>query len=801
MLRLGNALTVEVMPSPCRVTHRDWDTPETFPGMANDVDIRPGLSLTSRSIRRNGEPWIPVTGEMHYSRQPRDRWADALRLMKAGGITVVATYVFWIHHQPVENEEPDFSDNLDLAAFIMLCRETGLDVVLRLGPWCHGEVRNGGHPDWIVDADYPERTDHPRYLDAVRAWFGAIGRQLAGLCGNSGPVIGIQLENELYDQPGHILTLKSLAREAGLTAPLWTATAWGSADIPVGEVFPLYGGYADGFWVDTDQGWDESFQAHFTFSRQWDDPGIGRDLAGDSWTGTIGAKHPDFPAATCELGGGMATAYHRRPALTARDIAAVAHCKLGSGSVWQGYYMYVGGSNPRPGLQESHATGYPNDLPEFNYDFAAPIGAHLQVRESLHRLRNQHSFLEAFGSGLADMNTTLPDHDDDGGLRWALRSNGRSGFVFINNHRPYRPLPERAGVHFDITLGEEKLRFPHRPVTVPAGEFMSWPVQLEVGGVVVRWATLNVLTVIEPEEGPPVLVLTANDGVDAHLAVPAGYSAEGHPATQMGEELVLEDLQPGILTLTGEDGARLRVLTLSAAQALQAWTPSLEGKRCLVLSAAPVLESGSGLDVMASAAADVAVFPPLGTAGRDGFSRHPVTRPNRPVEVRVECVRAATQPPPATVRVPGRASAPTPGQLTRHSTRFRITVTGHAPADERSLLRLELVGDVASSLFEGRAEDVYWNGAVWEIDITPSEDTTFREVAVLVYPLTPGSPVWLPEAADRIRGDLPAPTAEITAASALSVPTVQLFPGRHSGCPDPLHNDRQLAYDRSFRSV
>ena len=65
-------------------------------------------------------------------------------------------------------------------------------------------------------------------------------------------MLGIQLDNELYDQPAHLLTLKRLAREAGLTAPLWTATAWGGAQLPDEEVLPLWGGYGDGFWSDAE---------------------------------------------------------------------------------------------------------------------------------------------------------------------------------------------------------------------------------------------------------------------------------------------------------------------------------------------------------------------------------------------------------------------------------------------------------------------------------------------------------------------------------------------------------------------
>lgn len=71
----------------------------------------------------------------------------------------------------------------------------------------------------------------------------------------------------------------------------------------------------------------------------------------------------------------MAVAYHRRPRVDAADIGALGLTKIGCGSVWQGYYMFHGGTNPtgeRTTLQESHATAYPNDLPVLTYDFQAP---------------------------------------------------------------------------------------------------------------------------------------------------------------------------------------------------------------------------------------------------------------------------------------------------------------------------------------------------------------------------------------------------------------------------------------------
>lgn len=772
-----------------RLSAAGWPQPERAASMPDARDGATSISVTDRCLSRDGVPWIPVTGEMHYSRVPRHRWAETLRLMKAGGITVVATYLPWIHHQPERGTAPRFDDGLDVAGLVRLAAAEGLDVVLRVGPWCHGEVRNGGLPDWVVAAPYTERTDDPGYLEDVRTWFGHLGDQLRDWCEPGGPVVGVQVENEIYDQPGHISTLKTIAREVGIRAPLWTATAWGGADIPVGDVFPMYGGYQDGFWLDTHDRWeDHGFAGQFSFSDQWDAPEIGADLAGESRTApdldatTDGAARPEFPPATCELGGGMASAYHRRIDAQGRDTAAIAHCKAGSGSVWQGYYMYAGGTNPGPDLQESHATGYPNDLPELNYDFRAPVGAHLQLRESFHRLRGQHAFLAAYGSRLAQMPSTASSAP----AQWALRSDGRSGFLYLSTHRPYSPLPGLDALCVEVELEERTVRVPHVPVDVPSGATAAWPVMLDLGETTLRWATATVLTRVDTLEGEALLVLTATPGVPVHLAFPAdhevtveglgGGAGAGAAVLVDGDtdERVLTDVVPSATTVVRVDGprGRSRILVLDEEDALRAWTPTVDGRVRLVLTdAEAVYETAGELRVLTSGTASVAV---LGAEAGAGYEHREVEHDVAEARITVELVRAAREPAPAVVTVPDRASAPTAVDVDERSARYRITVAGLSRAGERSLLRLDLVGDVARSTFEGRAEDIFWNGTEWDIDITPVTDVDERVVDVLVYPLTDATPVRLPERAEHARSLTTGPTAEIQSAEVLTFRTTTL---------------------------
>ncbi|MBR7560575.1 hypothetical protein KC218_28925, partial [Mycobacterium tuberculosis] len=61
-------------------------------------------------------------------------------------------------------------------------------------------------------------------------------------------------------------------------ASLFTATGWGGAQLPPGRFLPVYAGYADGFWEESDTGWPEFGRQHFTFSDVRDALSVGADL-------------------------------------------------------------------------------------------------------------------------------------------------------------------------------------------------------------------------------------------------------------------------------------------------------------------------------------------------------------------------------------------------------------------------------------------------------------------------------------------------------------------------------------------
>ena len=450
------------------------------------------------SLMKNGRRFLPVMGEFHFSRYEPEDWEEELLKMKAGGITVTATYVFWIHHEERRGEW-DFGGCRDLRGFLETCRKVGMQVWLRIGPWAHGECRNGGFPDWLTEEFGSRlRSNDPGYLKEVRRLYQKIGEQAAGeMAKDGGPIIGIQLENEYGHCGGgpssqeecmeHMRTLKRMALEAGMEVPYYTSTGWGGGIVVDGETLPVLGGYVDAPWAEHVQEMPAS--ANFLFSSYKQDENIGSDLKRQEsrqFTFDISRN----PYLTAELGGGLQPTSHRRTYPWPEDIEAQALCMLGGGANLLGYYMYHGGINPEgkeTTLQESRATGYNNDLPVKSYDFQTCIRESGEVNESYGRLRRLHLLLQDFGEELAGSETCFPEKlpespEDLHTLRTTARVNpeSRTGFLFINNHQRKRRMEERKDAAVKLVFPESELVIDHLflkpgscaviPFSLPVGE-------------------------------------------------------------------------------------------------------------------------------------------------------------------------------------------------------------------------------------------------------------------------------------------------------------------------------------------
>lgn len=537
-------------------------------------------SMTSQCLTRDGKPWLPVMGEIHYSRYPAEYWEQELRKMAAGGVGIVSTYVIWIHHEEIEGSY-DFSGQRNLRAFVLACAKCKLPLMLRIGPWCHGEVRNGGFPDWLMRKPFALRENSEGYLAAANAYYKKIFSQVKGLLHkDGGPIIGVQIENEYGHAGGlsgeageaHMRSLTALAKDAGFDVPYYTATGWGGAVI--GDLLPVMGGYCDAPWDYRTTKLPPS--GNYVFTHERNDTNIGSDrriFDGLTFDPAI------FPFLTAELGGGLQVTAHRRPVVSAADIAAMSMVKLGSGANLLGYYMYHGGTNPKgklSTLQESKATGSPNDVPELSYDFQAPIREYGQITPTYREIRLLAIFLADFGEALCGMPAYIygganPSNLQD--LRVSVRHDGKSGYVFVSNHQRLYDMAAHEGMEIEVELEDGKVSVPIPAVQNGDYFFLPFRFPLRYGRLLTANAT-------------PLCRLNAGEGDEKWV-----FYSQGEANMQLEDE---------------RDAVHL--LVISRTQALDAWR--IEGdQEYLVLCEDAIWQTDNGFVVEGDLTEDILVYP------------------------------------------------------------------------------------------------------------------------------------------------------------------------------------------------
>lgn len=482
------------------------------------------IDVNNYYITINGKPMLPVLGEFHYCRYPREQWEDEILKMKAGGVNVIPTYVFWNVHEPYEGKFY-WEGNNDLRAFIELCAKHDIWSIVRIGPWCHGEMRNGGFPDWLFTKPLETRSNDKSYLHYVGLLYDQIAEQLKGLYyKDGGPIIGIQIENEhqasgapwALSYPGesvdwtsasydientlvgvavqdknvessdlgdiHMMTLLKMAKERGIIAPLYTATGWGNAAVLGNEGIPVTSGYPYPVWL------EPGVKSNFC---------LFKDIHKEPDYSPVRYTPEDYPSFSVEMGAGIQIIYDKRPIINPKGAEAMIIRCLGGGANAIGYYMYHGGSSPLGPDGEKFLS---DGNPKITYDFQAPIGEYGLEKPVYRDLRILHNFIADFGSTLAPMETILPDKcdtissDNRDVLRFCARMKDGSGFLFIINFQDHDSLRHKQNAKVDIKLKNETIRI---PVNIAKDEVAILPFNLKMGNITLKYATAQLMMKIK----------------------------------------------------------------------------------------------------------------------------------------------------------------------------------------------------------------------------------------------------------------------------------------------------------------
>ena len=241
-----------------------------------------------------------------------------------------------------------------------------------------------------------------------------------------------------------------------------------------------------------------------------------------------------------------------------------------------------GGNNPHPygnttdpeapenTLQESsfQPAGAANPMPSFSYDFFAPLGEFGQPRVHFHQMRRLH--LMVADSDIADLTPTFPDFAT--GLRWAARSDGTSGFLFVNNYQRLATLPVHTDVRFTLAMTDNStLEIPSAnssALKIAPGVWFSWPFNLRVGPggqsdeVTVAWATAQLISTVKTGPKAMLVLLAETPGV----AIEIGFVSAGVHVTSPHGSIHPEGAYEVVRGLSGSFDVGASVTTSSGTR-------------------------------------------------------------------------------------------------------------------------------------------------------------------------------------------------------------------------------------------
>ncbi len=202
----------------------------------------------------DGKPFQIISGEIHPARVPAEYWRHRIQMAKAMGCNTIAAYIFWNYHETAPGKFDFTTGNKNLSKFLDICKEEGMPVLFRPGPYVCAEWDFGGLPPYLLKIpDIKVRCMDPRYMKAVEKYLSKISAVVKPyLFTNGGPVIMVQIENE-YGSYGndknYLEELRRLWLKNGINVPFYTA------DGPT--AYMLEAGNIDGCIIGLDSGSNE----------------------------------------------------------------------------------------------------------------------------------------------------------------------------------------------------------------------------------------------------------------------------------------------------------------------------------------------------------------------------------------------------------------------------------------------------------------------------------------------------------------------------------------------------------------
>ena len=186
------------------------------------------FALGKNDFLLDGKPFQIISGEMHPTRIPHEYWRHRIQMAKAMGCNTIAMCVFWNYHETSPGMFDFTTGNHNIAEFIRFCKEEGMWVLLRPGPYACAEWDFGGLPVYLLkNPDIKIRCMDSRYITAVTRYVNQLAKEIRSLqCTNGGPILMVQVENEYgsyANDKKYLETLRKLWLQNGINVPFYTA--------------------------------------------------------------------------------------------------------------------------------------------------------------------------------------------------------------------------------------------------------------------------------------------------------------------------------------------------------------------------------------------------------------------------------------------------------------------------------------------------------------------------------------------------------------------------------------------------
>lgn len=186
------------------------------------------VTVTPHGLSLSGTHHRLLSGEVHYWRHDPSEWLAIIDAVSSLGFTTISTYCSWARH---EQSDGSFSteESLNVVEFLRLVEQRGLKAVMRVGPDSACEQQDSGWPARVLDdpacqalrpGGFPyllaSATGHgymPSYAShatwsAITQWYDAVASWIAPLQHPDGPVIAVQVDNEIgYHFQSHAYAL------------------------------------------------------------------------------------------------------------------------------------------------------------------------------------------------------------------------------------------------------------------------------------------------------------------------------------------------------------------------------------------------------------------------------------------------------------------------------------------------------------------------------------------------------------------------------------------------------------------